>query len=62
MEKPVVKLVGEDSNIFNLLGLASRALKAAGQNEKAQEMFERATKQMSFDGALGVILEYVDAE
>ena len=38
MEKPRCKLIGEDGNIFNLLGLASRTLKEAGLEDGADEM------------------------
>jgi hypothetical protein len=39
-QKPVAKLIGENGNIFNLLGIANRALKNAGQYEQASKMFE----------------------
>lgn len=38
MNKPKVKLVGQDGNIFNILGIASRALKKAGYTDEAKEM------------------------
>ncbi len=33
MNKPKCKLVGENGNIFDLMGIASRTLKKAGLNE-----------------------------
>ena len=39
--KPVVNLVGEDGNVFNLIGIASKALKRAGQTKEASEMSKR---------------------
>lgn len=60
--KPACKLVGEDGNIFNLVGLASRALKRAGQAEQAAEMSKKVFASGSYDEALQTIMQYVDAE
>ena len=60
MEKPECKLVGEDGNIFSLMGLASRALKKAGLVEQAKEMTSKVTKCESYEDALNVIGEYVE--
>ena len=38
-EKPKCKLLGEDGNIYNLMGIASRTLKKNGLEEEAKEMF-----------------------
>jgi len=62
VKKPKAKLVGANSNIFNLLGIASRSLKRAGQNDKATEMSERVMSSGSFDEALSIIMEYVEVE
>lgn len=62
MSKPVVKLIGENGNIFNLIGLAGRALKSSGQADKAIEMRSRVMKCGSYDEAIQTILEYVEAE
>ena len=59
-ERPKAKMIGEDGNIFNLMGIASRTLKSAGYEEKANEMFERITfNAKSYDEALNIISEYV---
>lgn len=59
--KPKVKLVGENGNIFNLMGIASGALRKVGLKEKAHEMTEKITKTAhSYDEALAIITEYVD--
>ena len=34
--KPKCKLVGENGNIFNLMGIAARTLKRAGLREEAE--------------------------
>lgn len=59
--KPKVKLVGTDGNIFAVIGRCARALKQAGQPDKAKEMTEAAFKARSYHEALGVCMQYVDA-
>ncbi len=60
-QKPRAKLIGEDSNIFNLLGIASRVLKEAGHFDEEANMQRRVFHSTSFDDALAIIQEYVDA-
>jgi len=60
-KKPRAKLVGANSNVFNLLGIASNALRKAGLDEQRREMGAKVMKASSFDEALGIICEYVDA-
>ena len=62
MEKPVVKLIGEDGNIFNLLGICIRALKKNGQRYLVPEMVEKVTSSNSYDEALAALLDYVDVK
>jgi hypothetical protein len=59
-DKPKVQLVGQDGNVFNLLGICVRALKKTGQHEKAQELQKRIWKCGSYDEALSTMLEYVE--
>jgi len=58
--KPKVKLVGEDGNVFNLMGLCSRALKNIGMKEESKEMCEKIMKCESYDVALAIMMEYCD--
>ncbi len=61
--KPKCRLIGEDGNIFNLMGIVSRTLKEAGESEKADEMIRRITSDAkSYDEALAMLMEYVDIE
>jgi len=62
MEKPTIQVVGEDGNVFLVLGKASKALKRANEWEKAEEMAKRVTDSGSYDDALTIIQEYVDFE
>ena len=60
--KPKCKLIGEDGNIFNLLGIASRVLKENHQDREEAEMKERVMSSSSYTEALSIILEYVEAQ
>ena len=62
MEKPKVKLIGEDGNVFNLIGLCSKALRKAGQSDKAIELSTKVFSCGSYNNALNLISEYVDIE
>ncbi|MGA2434451.1 MAG: hypothetical protein ABSG25_04120 [Bryobacteraceae bacterium] len=61
-KKPKCKLVGQNGNIFNLIGIASRELKNNFQADKAKEMQTRCFSAKSYDEALQIIMEYVDVE
>jgi len=60
--KPVVQLIGQDGNVFNLVGICSRALKKAGRLEEARAMQERVFKAASYTEALSIMGEYVEIE
>lgn len=60
-EKPKCALIGQDGNIFNLMGIASRTLKTNGMSEEAKEMVKRIENTAkSYDEALCIIADYVD--
>lgn len=61
-KRPKMKLIGQDGNIFSIMGRASRLLKENGQNKEAEEMFERVKSSGSYYQALGIISEYVETE
>ncbi len=60
-KKPKCKLIGTDGNIYALIGQAKRSLNKAGLHDKAQEMVKKVMHSESYDKALQIILEYVDA-
>ena len=61
--KPKCRLIGENGNIYNLMGIVSKTLKEAGEHEKADEMVKRITSDAkSYDEALAMLMEYVDVE
>ena len=59
MKKPDCPLIGQDGNIFNLLGIASRTLKDHDMADEASEMRNRVMSSGSYDEALSIIGEYV---
>ena len=60
--RPKMQLLGQDGNIFAIMGRASRLLKNSGQREEAKEMCDRVTASKSYAEALGIISEYVETE
>lgn len=58
--KPPCKLVGRDGNVFNVIALVKRALRGAGQPERATEFVQRAFAAKSYDEVLALTFEYVD--
>ena len=59
-KKPDCKLIGEDGNIFNLMGIASRTLRQNGMADEAVEMRNRIRESGSYDQALCIIGDYVN--
>ena len=61
-KKPKMQLIGQDGNIFAIMGRASRLLKSSGQGDKAKEMLDRVMSCDSYQKALNIISEYVETE
>ena len=60
-QKPDCELIGQDGNIFSLMGIASRTLRNNGMAEQATEMCNRIQNGAeSYYQALGIIGEYVN--
>ena len=59
-KKPKAKLIGKDSNVFNLIGIANAALRKEGMLDQIKEMDNRIWESHSFDEALAIIMEYVE--
>jgi len=55
-----VKLTGKDGNIYNLVGIASNALRAGGYPDLAKELQSNLFKCHSYDAALSLICDYVE--
>ena len=60
-QKPKCALIGQDGNIFNLMGIASTTLKRNGMHEEAEEMIEKiTTSAKNYNEALCIIGNYVE--
>ncbi len=58
--KPNCPLIGQDGNIFNLMGIASKTLRHHGMQEQATEMCDRIRQSGSYGEALNIIGEYIN--
>lgn len=62
-KKTIVKLVGEDGNVFNLMSICAKALKKDGYHKEADEMINKITTiAKSYDEALQIMCEYVNPD
>ena len=63
-QKPSCPLIGQNGNIFHLMGLASRTLRQCGMADEAKEMQNRIMGGdcHSYEESLGIISEYVETE
>lgn len=59
-QKPKCPLIGQNGNIFNLMGIASQTLKRNNMREEAKEMCDKIINSGSYNQALAIISEYVD--
>ena len=59
-KKPKAKVIGQDGNVFNLIGICQRALIKAKQDGKSKEMRERVFNSKSYDEALVIMAEYCE--
>lgn len=60
--KPKAKVIGENGNVFNLLGICTKALRANNQAAQAKEMSAKIFTCGSYDEALQMMSEYVEFE
>jgi hypothetical protein len=61
-EKPVVRLTGQNGNVFVILGLISKAMKKAGATkDEVDEFFSEATSG-DYNHSIRTAMHYVDVE
>ncbi len=64
MEKPECKIIGEDGNVFNLIGIAKKTLRREGLTEELEafsgELEDVMRNGGSYDDVLVLIMKYVD--
>lgn len=62
MDKPTVKLIDEDGNVFSIIGRVSKVLKRAGMPDKAEEFRKKAFSSDSYNDVLNLVGEYCEIE
>lgn len=60
MEKPVVRLIGEDGNAFVIMGKVVKALKRAGYSQDQIKEYQAKAMSGDYDNLLAVTMEYVE--
>ena len=55
-----VRLVGQDGNIFNLMGIVSRALRTNGFGDEVDDFVSEVTSSKSYHEALAVMMQWVN--
>jgi len=60
--KPSCKLIGEDGNVFSIIGRVKRALVKDGQRDRANEFVFKAMRQKSYEDVLCLVQDYVEVE
>lgn len=58
--KPDCPLIGQNGNVYNLMGTAGRTLRENGLEDQAKEMCDRIMQCHSYGSALNVISDYVN--
>lgn len=58
--KPKCPLIGTDGNVFALIGMTQKSLRAIGEEEQAKEVLDRVINCGSYDEALNIMQEYID--
>ncbi len=60
-DKPDCELIGQDGNVFNLIGIAQKTLRENRMDEEAEELFARINSEAgNYGQALCIIGEYVN--
>ena len=61
-KRPKMELVGQDGNIFAIMGRARKLLLENGQKPEAKDMIARVQQAENYHQALHIISEYVETE
>lgn len=62
MDKPTVKLVGEDGNVFAIICRVRKTLHQAGIPGAAEEFAEKAFQCSSYGEVLVLVMQYCEVE
>lgn len=58
MSKPELKLIGEDGNVFYILGKATREARRAGWDEEKIKKFQEEAMSDDYSHAIQICMEY----
>ncbi len=62
INKPTVKLIGEDGNAFSIMGRVKKALMRAGADKEYIDRYLSEATSGDYDHLLMVSMEYADVE
>ena len=60
MEKPTVKLLGEDGNAFAIMGTVAKALKKAGFSQEHIDKYYEESSSGDYDNLIRVAMKYAN--
>jgi hypothetical protein len=60
MEKPTVKLIGEDGNAFAIMGTVAKALKKAGFSQEHIAKYYEESSSGDYDNLIRVAMKYAN--
>ncbi len=60
MEKPTVKLIGEDGNAFAIMGTVAKALKKAGFSDEHIAKYYEESSSGDYDNLIRVAMKYAN--
>jgi len=59
-DKPELELVGQDGNVFSILGNATRVARKAGWSKEKIEEFQKKAMSGDYNNALQTCMDYFD--
>ena len=62
VDKPTVRLIGQDGNAFSILGAVKRELRKAKADQEYIDKFLKEAMSADYDNLLRVVMEYVEVE
>lgn len=57
-----VNLVGQDGNVFNLMGICTKAMRKGGVSQEEIKQFREECMEGDYDHALRVMMSWVNVE
>ena len=60
MEKPTVKLTGEDGNAFAIMGTVAKALQKAGFSQEHIDKYYEESSSGDYDNLIRVAMKYAN--